>query len=96
MSDYETLVDDLIGRYPHLVLEMTGPWRERDGQISELQWICNFKNRSRMLQYVHPGTNGTTMAQALTAGLEFLDLHADDAAVRNHDDPPGSQPSPSA
>ncbi|MDE5444428.1 hypothetical protein GWG65_23855 [Bradyrhizobium sp. CSA207] len=83
MSDYESLVDDLINRYPHLVLAKSGPWRERDGQLPDKPWICDFKNSSMSLQEVHPGSSGATMFLALKAGMEYIDRHADDPAVRN-------------
>jgi hypothetical protein len=96
MSDYESLVDDFINRYPHLLLAMSGPWRDRDGQLRDKPWVCNFKNSSMLLQEVHSGSSGATMFLALKAGVEHLDRHADDSAVRNHNQVDQPLPSPSA
>jgi hypothetical protein len=85
MSDYETLVADLIARYPHLVMEVSGPWRDRTGTIDPMPWVCNFKNASLSLQMVHPGSCGATTADALRAGLEHLDAHADDPKIKDYD-----------
>jgi hypothetical protein len=94
MSEIDALVDDLANRYPHLVLELSGPWRDENDHVSESSWISNFKNRSKLLQYVHPGSSGSTMLQALKAGLEYLDRHADEPAVRNHDSTAEAVPTP--
>lgn len=87
MSDYEALVEDVVARYPHLVVVMSGPWRDRDGRLEDQPWICNFKNRSRQHQHVHPGSGGSTMLSALQAGIEYLDRHSDDETVHNYGGP---------
>jgi hypothetical protein len=85
MTDYDALVADLIDRYPHLVMVMSGPWRDRGGEIAaENPWICNFKNCSMLLREVHPGSGGATMLDALKAGIQFLDDHADEPDVRDN------------
>jgi hypothetical protein len=94
MPEIDALVDDLTNRYPHLVLELSGPWRDEHDLVSDSPWISNFKNRSRLLQYVHPGSSGSTMLHALKAGLEYLDGHADEPAVRNHDSTVEPVPTP--
>lgn len=93
MSDYETLVERTVARYPHLVMTMSGPWREHDGRTAAEPWICSFRNASLSLCEVHPGSAGTSMYRALEAGLAWLETHADDPRVRDHGAGPSS-PSP--
>lgn len=81
MSDYAKLVDHFSDTYPHLVIEMTGPWRKRDGTLEETPWLCNFKHSQQLLRTVHSGSLGETMADALKEGIQYLEEHADDPRV---------------
>lgn len=85
MTDYDDLVSEFIARFPHLVLEMTGPWRDRSGKMLSEPWICNFKNASLGLQGVHSGSAGHSMSSALEAGLDYLGQHAESAEVRDYE-----------
>lgn len=85
MSDYDALVCELVEKFPHLVLEMTGPWRGRDGRMLPEPWICNFKNSSLGYRQVSSGSSGCSMSSALTAGLNYLKAHAQSTEVRNCD-----------
>jgi hypothetical protein len=86
MSDYENLIEDVVERYPHFVVEVSGPWRNPQGQLEDEPWICNFKNRTSRYTNVHAGSGGETMIAALQAGIAYIDAHADDPLLRNYDD----------
>ncbi|MCV9963980.1 hypothetical protein OIU34_19050 [Pararhizobium sp. BT-229] len=75
----EALIQEFTERYPHLVLEISGPWRDRDGALEEEPWIANFKNRTLTLRTVHPGSSGATMELALKAGIAYLEANPDSA-----------------
>jgi hypothetical protein len=47
---------------PGLVIELSGPW-PRDGA-----WLCNFKDSDNSFRYIHPGSSGASMLDALAAG----------------------------
>lgn len=84
MSEYEDLIEDTALRYPHLVIVMSGPWRDENGDSKEDRWICNFKNRSLNLQNVHPGSGARHMIDALKEGIDYLDQHRDEPTVRDY------------
>lgn len=83
MSDFESLVAELNEEYPHLILELSGPWQDRFEE--ERVWICNFKNKTLSLGYVHSGSKGETMFEALSVGMDYLSQNAHMSRIQNCD-----------
>ncbi|NTF18003.1 hypothetical protein G6L37_06270 [Agrobacterium rubi] len=82
-SEFEHLAATTSQRYPQLILDISGPWKNRDGSLVDKPWICNFRNWTQFNQNVHPGSSGVSMLDALRQGLKFLDADPDNSRVRN-------------
>jgi hypothetical protein len=71
----EALIQEFTERFPHLVIDISGPWRAPDGSLEDEPWIANFKNRTLTHRTIHPGSRGATMELALKAGIAYLEAN---------------------
>jgi len=66
MSPEQALADKIKAEYPNLVIEISGPWDR------EAVWLANFKDVEFSYKYIHPGSSGATMMEALEKGYEAV------------------------
>ena len=96
-ENYLTLVDRFAEDYPHLVINMTGPWKMlREGILVEDEepWICTFQNMTRGCRQVHIGSRGVTMFEALRAGMDYLEANPSMVPDESERPRPATSPSP--
>jgi hypothetical protein len=79
LTNFENVLQSFTSRFPHLVLSITGPWRDQTGTLEREPWIANFKNRTLYLKEIHAGSRGSTMSEALEAGIAFIEANPDSA-----------------
>lgn len=96
-DDYLTLVDRFTDEYPHLAINMSGPWKRLiDDVLSDEPepWIVNFKNLTLLNKEVHYGSSGETMYDALRKGMDYLAANPDCAVDFSQPTAPQASPAP--
>jgi len=66
MGPEQELSDKIKAEYPSLVIEVSGPWRPAN------VWISNFRDQDNSDEYIHYGSTGATMLEALERGYEAV------------------------